>query len=191
MITTFSKNLPPAMGKTGAGMTVSATEPGNISAPAANARMLFQAISRNRQLPRFTPLFDLSAPDQIAIIRDGISPDALKTMIQVMELSQEKVFAYLALSAATINRKIKREERLSPDESARVLGLASLIGQVQAMVERSGDPEGFDAAKWVAEWIERPLPALGGEKPAAYLDTTTGQQMVADLLAKMESGAYA
>jgi len=163
----------------------------SLSAPAANARRLFQALGRNRQVPRFTPLFDLSAPEQIAIIRDGISPDALKTMIQAMELSQEKVFAYLALSAATINRKIKREERLSPDESARVLGLASLIGQVQAMVERSGDPAGFDAAKWVAEWIERPLPALGGEKPAAYLDTTTGQQMVADLVAKMESGAYA
>ena len=174
-----------------AGRTVHVTVAESLSAPAANARRLFQALGRNRQVPRFTPLFDLSSPEQIAIIRDGISPDALKTMIQAMELSQEKVFAYLALSAATINRKIKREERLSPDESARVLGLASLIGQVQAMVERSGDPAGFDAAKWVAEWIERPLPALGGEKPAAYLDTTTGQQMVADLVAKMESGAYA
>ena len=191
MTTASSKHPTAAADRPGAGRTMPMTEVGNLSAPAANARRLFQAIGRNRRLPRFTPLFELSAPDQIAIIRDGISPDALKTMIQAMELSQEKVFDYLALSAATINRKIKREERLSPDESARVLGLASLIGQVQAMVERSGDPEGFDAAKWVAEWIERPLPALGGEKPAAYLDTTTGQQMVADLLAKMESGAYA
>jgi putative toxin-antitoxin system antitoxin component (TIGR02293 family) len=186
MTTTVSRSQHPSAGK-----TVHMAEQRNMSAPAANARSLFQAISRNRQLPRFTPLFDLSAPDQIAIIRDGISPDALKTMIQAMALSQEKVFAYLALSAATINRKIKREERLSPDDSARVLGLASLIGQVQAMVERSGDPEGFDAAKWLAGWIEHPLPALGGEKPAAFLDTTTGQHMVAELLAKMESGAYA
>lgn len=187
----FSKDQPPAIGRSATGKTVNVPKAGSMLAPAARARMLFQAIARSTQLPRFTPLFDLSVPDQIEIIRDGISPDALKTMIQTMELSQEKVFSYLALSSATINRKIKREERLSPDESARVLGLASLIGQVQAMVERSGDPQGFDAAKWVAGWIERPLPALGGEKPAAYLDTTTGQQMVAELLARMESGAYA
>ena len=53
-------------------------------------------------------------------VRYLVAPRTLATMIQAMELSQEKVFAYLALSAATINRKIKREERLSPDESARV-----------------------------------------------------------------------
>jgi uncharacterized protein (DUF2384 family) len=112
-------------------------------------------------------------------------------MIQEMDLSQEKVLGYLALPTATINRKVKRKELLSPSDSARVLGLASLIGQVQTMVERSGNPEGFDAAKWLAEWMERPLPALGGAKPAEYLDTIAGQQLIGNLLAMMESGAYA
>ena len=140
---------------------------------------------------KFTAFYELSPVEQIDLIRTGMSPDALKCMIQAMDLSQEKVLGYLALPMATINRKIKRKELLSPSDSARVIGLASLIGQVQTMVERSGNPEGFDAAKWLAEWMERPLPALGGTKPAEYLDTVAGQQLVGDLLAMMESGAYA
>ena len=139
----------------------------------------------------FTTLYELSPVEQIDIIRAGMPPDALKAMIHEMDLSQEKVLGYLALPMATINRKIKRKELLSPSDSARVLGLASLIGQVQTMVERSGNPEGFDAAKWLAEWMERPLPALGGVRPAEYLDTIAGQQLIGDLLAMMESGAYA
>jgi len=39
---------------------------------------------------------------------------------------------------------------------------ARLIGQVQAMVEQSGNPEGFDAAHWLGAWLDEPLPALGG-----------------------------
>jgi putative toxin-antitoxin system antitoxin component (TIGR02293 family) len=147
--------------------------------------------ARHGESFKFTDLYELSPVEQIDLIRTGVPPDALKVMIQEMDLSQEKVLGYLALPMATINRKIKRKELLSPSDSARVLGLASLIGQVQTMVERSGNPEGFDAAKWLAEWMERPLPALGGTKPAEYLDTIAGQQLVGDLLAMMESGAYA
>lgn len=147
--------------------------------------------ARHRALLKFTDLYELSPVEQINLIRAGMPPDALKAMIQEMDLSQERVLGYLALPTATVNRKIKRKELLSPSDSARVLGLASLIGQVQTMVERSGNPEGFDAAKWLAGWMERPLPALGGVKPAEYLDTIAGQQLIGDLLTMMESGAYA
>jgi len=73
----------------------------------------------------------------------------------------------------------------------RVLGLLKLVGQVQVMVDESGDPNGFDAAKWVSGWLERPLPALGDRAPAAFMDTAEGQQVVANLLASARSGAFA
>ena len=69
--------------------------------------------------------------------------------------------------------------------------LTVLIEQIQAMVNRGGDPAGFDAAKWLTAWLDEPLPALGGACPAEYLDTQAGQAIVSDLLAMMESGAYA
>jgi uncharacterized protein (DUF2384 family) len=69
--------------------------------------------------------------------------------------------------------------------------MAKLVGQVQAMVEQSGDPTGFDAAKWVARWVNEPSPALGGKSPATYMDAVEGQELVFNLVARMQSGAYA
>jgi uncharacterized protein (DUF2384 family) len=69
--------------------------------------------------------------------------------------------------------------------------MVRLVGQVQAMVNESGNPKGFDAAKWLAQWMEQPIPALGGKNPASMMDTAEGQAVVSSLLAKMQTGAYA
>ena len=65
-----------------------------------------------------------------------------------------------------------------------------LIRQVATMVQESGDPTGFDAATWLARWIDEPLAPLGGRTPSELLGTVEGQAVVADLLARMQSGAY-
>jgi uncharacterized protein (DUF2384 family) len=104
---------------------------------------------------------------------------------------QVQTAARLALSRATTSRKEKDAIVLSKDESERVLGIETLIGMAQTMVEQSGDPTGFDAARWVSAWLTKPLPALAGETPASYLHTFEGQKLVTELLAMSQSGAYA
>ncbi len=108
-----------------------------------------------------------------------------------MGMSKELLLGSLGLSRATISRKERDETVLSKDESERVLGIASLIGKAQSMVEESGNPDGFDAARWVANWLSKPLPALGGATPASYMDTFEGQKLVSELLSMGQSGAYA
>jgi uncharacterized protein (DUF2384 family) len=58
------------------------------------------------------------------------------------------------------------------------------------MLIESGHDEKFDASRWVGAWLERPLPALGGSKPADYMDTIEGQEFISRLLAQSQSGAY-
>jgi uncharacterized protein (DUF2384 family) len=58
------------------------------------------------------------------------------------------------------------------------------------MADSEGDQD-FVAAQWVAQWLEHPLPALANARPADYMDTIEGQALVAGLLAKMQTGAYA
>lgn len=128
---------------------------------------------------------------RIALIRAGVPALAIGALAARLGISKESLLGSLGLSRATISRKERDAARLSKDESERVLGIASLIGMVQTMVEQSGDPAGFDAARWVASWLGKPLPALGGQTPASYLDTFEGQKLVADLLAMSQSGAYA
>ncbi|MRV70671.1 DUF2384 domain-containing protein [Duganella sp. FT92W] len=105
-------------------------------------------------------------------------------------MPKEALMDSLGLSRATINRKVQREQPLSREESERVMGMQSLIGQVQAMIDADSAPE-FDAAKWLARWLAEPLPALGGATPASYMDTVEGQKYVGNLLAMAQSGAYA
>ena len=128
---------------------------------------------------------------RIAVIRQGIPASIISNLSTRMGMSKENLLGSLGLSRATISRKEKDASVLSKDESERVLGIETLIGMVQTMVEQSGDPTDFDAARWVSEWLTKPLPALGGETPASYMDTFEGQKLVAELLAMSQSGAYA
>lgn len=91
------------------------------------------------------------------------------------------------LSTRTLNRKAAADVRLSLAQSERVVDLAAMIGQVEAMARDSGVIEGFNAATWLADWATSPLPALGGERPIAYLDTWEGRCVVSRLLAQMQS----
>lgn len=56
---------------------------------------------------------------------------------------------------------------------------------------RELDPEGFDASAWRGAWLDKANLALAGKRPAEYLDTNEGGQIVQRLLAQMERGAYA
>lgn len=140
---------------------------------------------------RGTNLYRVDPQTRIAAIRKGIPASIVGELSSTMGMSKELLLGSLGLSRATISRKERDETALSKDESERVLGVASLIGKVQTMVEESGDPTGFDAAHWVADWLAKPLPALGGATPASYMDTFEGQKLVAELLSMSQSGAYA
>ena len=153
------------------------------SAPApGTAKAKAIAIMNAPQIYRFDP------QARIAMIRQGIPASTISELSARMGISKESLLSSLGLSRATISRKEKDASVLSKDESERVLGVESLIGMVQSMVEQSGDPADFDAARWVAEWLTKPLPSLGGATPASYMDTFEGQKLVAEMLAMSQSG---
>lgn len=127
----------------------------------------------------------------VTLVKRGVTAESVQALAKLMSISKERLADTLGLASATVNRKSRNQKPLSSDESSRVIGMARLVGQVQAMVEESGDPEGFDAANWVAQWLEQPLPALGGRRPAELMDTPEGQTLVSNLVARLQTGAYA
>ena len=50
-----------------------------------------------------------------------------------------------SISVAITNRRVKGRDQLPPVESKRDLCVARLVGQVQNIMERSRNPQGFDA----------------------------------------------
>jgi len=142
----------------------------------------------------FREVFQATPVTRIDLIRAGVNAADFKNFVSSLDIQQEKIFLMLDIATATVNRKASRNEALSREDSEKVVGMAKLIGQVETMLDESGDPEampGFDAARWLTGWMGQPVPALGGASPSQYMDTIEGQVMIARLLATMQTGAYA
>jgi putative toxin-antitoxin system antitoxin component (TIGR02293 family) len=138
----------------------------------------------------FVTLFSLPATARVEVAKRGVPAAFVSQLAEATGESKAHMVSLLGLSRATVDRKARDKQALSVVEGERVIGFAKLVGQVQTLVHESGDPQGFDAARWLAQWLERPIPALGGRLPAEYMDTLEGQQIVAGLLERT-GGAYA
>lgn len=75
--------------------------------------------------------------------------------------------------------------------ASAIVGIAKLVGQLEAMIDESGDPGGFDAPAWLSRWLRDPLPAFGGTRPLDLRETMEGQALVSKALARMQTGVYA
>ncbi len=139
----------------------------------------------------FAHIYQVEPIDRIKLIRNGIPARYINVISDSMGITKDTLFKFLNLPKSTIDKKSVANQVLPIEQGERLIGMAKLVGQVESIVSESGNPDGFNAAKWVAQWLEKPSPALGGEKPSAYLDTVSGQEMISDLLAKIQTGAYA
>lgn len=148
---------------------------------------------------RFSPS-NFAVPDEIyrasdlerhEIITRGVPACYVVVIAKRTGIPRERLFSSLGFPRSTIEKKIKANEVLGTDQSEKIVGFERIVGQVKAMVAESGNPEGFDAERWVGEWLEKPQRALDGRKPAELMNTVQGQQIVSGLLAKAQSGAYA
>jgi putative toxin-antitoxin system antitoxin component (TIGR02293 family) len=137
-----------------------------------------------RELYRAAPL------ERVRLIKAGVAPGAVGEIAEAMGAAQDAVVRELGIPKSTWARKRARHAPLEEAASEKVIGLATLIGQVEALVAEQGAPAGFDAARWFREWMKQPVPALGGRKPVELLDTREGQQIVSGLLEAIRAGAY-
>jgi putative toxin-antitoxin system antitoxin component (TIGR02293 family) len=134
--------------------------------------------------------FRASPLERIRIIKERVPAVYVLTITVSMKMSKEALYGSLNLARATIDRKVLKKELLNQDESERILAITRLVGQADSIVRDSGVAEGFSAAEWVASWLQRPHVALGGRRPGELMDTADGRDLVTDLLARQQSGAY-
>jgi putative toxin-antitoxin system antitoxin component (TIGR02293 family) len=147
-----------------------------------------------RRLPTalsYLAVYRASPLERISMIKRGVRATDAKHVIADLSIAQGTALKALNLSQATVNKKAKQGRTLSPDESERVIGLARLVGQLEAIVQESGNAQAFDATAWMSRWLNEPLAALGGVRPIDLMDTMEGQSVVSTALAQMQSGAYA
>ncbi|MGN6424297.1 MAG: antitoxin Xre-like helix-turn-helix domain-containing protein [Asticcacaulis sp.] len=135
-------------------------------------------------------LFQRSALERDSFVREGVPVGYVDSLADRLGESRSKLYVLLRIPRATAARKKSESARLSVDSSDRVIGFAKLIGQVETIIQESGDPEGFDAAQWLKGWISRPLAALGNRRPEEFMDTSDGREMISQILARSQTGAF-
>lgn len=121
----------------------------------------------------------LTAVEAIESVRQGVSIGNLDRMVQTLSIDRDVLLDILGISARTLQRKFRSNDRLSPVASDR-LSRVSRIHQLAAQV--LGD------SKKAADWLKRPNRGLGNELPIKLLDTDIGTQQVEQELRQIEYG---
>jgi putative toxin-antitoxin system antitoxin component (TIGR02293 family) len=148
------------------------------------------AVAIDPQALDYAQLYRAGPGERVELLRRGIPAWWVAVLASSMGVPVKHAAAALNLAPGAIIRKLRKHAALSTEEGVRVLALARLVGQAQVAVEESGNSEGFNAAQWVARWIDEPLVALGGRTPASLMGTPDGQALVFELIARMQSGSY-
>ena len=81
------------------------------------------------------------------MIRRRIPASEATRIFADLPIGQGAGFRALKLSTAMINKNVRQGETLSPAGSERIVGFAKLLGPLEAKIQESGDPTGFDARR--------------------------------------------
>jgi putative toxin-antitoxin system antitoxin component (TIGR02293 family) len=121
------------------------------------------------------------APDLLRTVRRGFSYRAIERFQRNTSLSFERIMVLIDVPRRTLTRR-KRDGRLLPDESDRLLRASRLFGRALELFE--GDR---DAA---SEWLSTAQPALGGAVPLDLARTDVGVREVETLVGRLEQGIF-
>lgn len=172
-------------------VAASASQVAAVARKAKPAAILYR---RSQGVDAYVRAVAGATPMQIVEIeRQGVLGTFIKDLSKRMEVPASRIFTILGVPKATAEKKAAAGELVSGSGGQAAVGMIRLLGIVQAIATNSTAVEakrGFDAARWLGQWIERPQPALGGRRPADLIDTPTGVEVVARLLGSIESGAY-
>lgn len=112
-------------------------------------------------------------------VNEGFPYEAVETLRENVGLSANELADLVQLNPRTLSRR-KREGRLHPDESDRVLKLSRVYSSTLRLF--NGD---LDKSR---HWLATPKAALGGESPLDYSRVEVGAREVVDLIGRIEHG---
>ena len=118
----------------------------------------------------------------VSAVALGLDFGSLELMGKVLSVSPYEVGEAIHLSSSTFLRR-KKEGRLQPDESDRLLRFSQIVARAVQLFE--GD------AAAAGRWLNRPARALAGNTPLNYAQTHVGAQEVEDLIGRLEDGVFA
>ena len=116
----------------------------------------------------------------IKSIKKGLPISAFEKIQKELDISAGTLASTVNIANRTLARR-KKEGRFQPDESERVLRIASLFDRALQVLHKQSR---------VQLWFKSPQKGLGGKTPLEYADTEPGAREVEDLLGRLEHGVF-
>lgn len=108
----------------------------------------------------------------------GLPYRSFEALQERLGLTREQMAAAVRVPSRTLARR-KREGKLRPDESDRLLRVARIASEAARVLGSE------DAA---ASWLREPILALGWAAPISLVDTDLGARQVEEVLGHIEYG---
>ena len=120
-----------------------------------------------------------SESELLRMVEDRFGPTIINRLLELgferSELDQ------VVIAARTLQHRRSRHEKLSLEESDRVLRLARVL----SMAERT-----YGSRERALAWMRRPIPRLNNRSPLSLLTTETGTRIVEDTLTQIDEGMF-
>jgi putative toxin-antitoxin system antitoxin component (TIGR02293 family) len=118
--------------------------------------------------------------DLVQLVRSGLPPSALETVIDHGVLSRREA-EQLIIPRRTLSHRKSRGESLTTDESDKL----TRVVRIAALAE-----ETFQDDDKAHAWLRDPNRALGGERPLDLLETEGGARLVEQVLGRISHGVF-
>ena len=115
----------------------------------------------------------------IRTTRAGLPGKAVKQTIDVLG-HRELIVGLMGTTSGNLHR-VYRRKALSPAQSEVLLDTLRVFFNAT---------DAFGSLERANEWLDTPLPALGGERPADLCDTFEGRRLVQDAIHRIEHGEF-
>jgi len=115
----------------------------------------------------------------LGIIERQLEPPVIQRLLD-MGFTRDEVHS-LIIPARTLQHRRSRKERLTVEESDRVIRTLRVLWAAEGV---------YESRERALEWLRQPNPRLGGRSPISLLKTDTGARIVEELLGQIDEGYF-
>jgi putative toxin-antitoxin system antitoxin component (TIGR02293 family) len=115
----------------------------------------------------------------LGIIERQLEAPVIQRLLD-MGLSRDEVHAVI-IPARTLQHRRSRKERLTLEESDRVIRALRVLSAAEAV---------YESRERALAWLRRPNPRLDKRTPISLLKTDTGARIVEELLGQIDEGYF-
>jgi putative toxin-antitoxin system antitoxin component (TIGR02293 family) len=117
--------------------------------------------------------------DILHLVEARLAPSVIKRL-STLGLERAEIDA-MVIPARTLQHRRSRREKLTIDESDRVLRMIRVLSSAENV---------YGSRERALAWLRRPNPQLKDRAPLSLLKTDTGSRMVEELLIQIDEGFF-